>query len=81
MCHLQVRAVAAAHAVNDYLLATVSLTPAAGQRCWARFHPLVPDPVDRVEFEEFRRDPACGECSATGRLGAGRTRRLPTRTS
>jgi hypothetical protein len=78
---ITLNAVAAASALNDYLLTTVGLTPAADQRRWARFRPTAPGATDRVESEQFRRDPTCGECSASGRLGAGRTRRLPTRPS
>jgi len=77
---ITLNAVAAAHAVNDYLLATVGLTNPSGERRWFRFHPIAPSATDRVVFEQPRRDIACGECGDVGRLAAGRVRRLPVST-
>lgn len=77
---ITVNAVAAAHAVNDYLLATVGLVNPTADRRWTRHHPTAAKATDRAVTEEFRRDEGCRECSDDGRLGAGPGRRLPTRT-
>jgi len=76
---ITVNAVAAAHAVNDYLLATVGLIDPAADRRWSRFHPTAVKATDRAVTDEFRRDEGCRECSHDGRLGAGSGQRLPTR--
>lgn len=77
---ITVNAVAAAHAVNDYLLTTVGLVYPAAQRRWTRHHPTAVKATDRAVTDEFRRDDGCRECGHDGRLGAGPGRRLPTRT-
>ena len=66
-------AVAAAHAVNDYLLTTVGLTTSDSQVEWTRHHPL----QRRLAQQRTRTDGACTECK--GRLGAGPLVRLPVR--
>lgn len=76
---ITLNAVAAAHAVNDYLLTTVGLTRQDSERRWIRVSPTAPVAVDRVTPEQPRRDPACHECGPDGRLGTGRAQRLPTR--
>jgi len=76
---ITLNAVAAAHAVNDYLLATVGLVEPAADRRWTRFHPTADEATDRAVTDEFRRDEGCRECGHYGRLGAGSSRRLPTR--
>lgn len=76
---ITLNAVAAAHAVNDYLITTVGLVSRDWDRKWTRFHPTASDALDRVASEQPRRDTACRECGSDGRLGAGRARRLPTR--
>jgi hypothetical protein len=76
---ITVNAVAAAHAVNDYLLAIVGLVDPTAERRWTRFHPTAGKATDRAVTDEFRRDAGCRECSDEGRLGAGSSQRLPTR--
>ncbi|MYE96701.1 MAG: ThiF family adenylyltransferase [Acidimicrobiaceae bacterium] len=66
-------AVAAAHAVNDYLLTTVGLTASNPQAEWMRHHPL----QRRLAQQRTRTDEACTECQ--GRLGAGPLARLPVK--
>jgi hypothetical protein len=78
---IPVNAVAAAHAVNDYLLATVGLIDPDADRRWTRFHPAAVDATERAVTEEYRRDESCRECSHHGRLGSGTSRSLPTRPS
>lgn len=66
-------AVAAAHAVNEYMFATVGLADSDLRPEWLRHHPL----QRRFAQERTRTDPTCTECS--GRLGAGPLLRLPVR--
>ena len=66
-------AVAAAHAVNEYLLTTVGLTLTDIQVEWTRHHPL----QRRLAQQRTRTDGACTECN--GRLGAGPLAKLPVR--
>jgi hypothetical protein len=70
---------AAAQAVNDYLLTTGGLVGPDWDRRWTRIHPAASDAGERILSEQPRRDHGCRECTAPGRLGAGRARRLPTR--
>lgn len=73
---ITLNAVAAAHAVNDYLFATVSLSNSdhGDQRIyWTKHRPLNPQPAIEIP----RQDPECTECK--GRLGTGRLSRLPVR--
>lgn len=76
---ITVNAVAAAHAVNDYLLATVGLIDPNADRRWTRFHSAAAEATERAVTEEYRRDEGCRECGDDGRLGAGTGRRLPIR--
>jgi hypothetical protein len=76
---ITLNAVAAAHAANEYMLSVTGLLPRDYELCWQRFHPAGQASVDRVIAETPRRDAACTECSADGRLGAGDAKRLPTR--
>ena len=70
---ITLNAVAAAHAVDDYLFTTVGLSERDTQVDWIRHHPL------RGHFarQRTRRDAGCTECA--DRLAAGRLRRLPVR--
>lgn len=73
---ITLNAVAAAHAVNDYLFATVSLSNSdhGDQRIyWKKHRPLNPQPAIEIP----RQDLDCTECK--GRLGTGRLSRLPVR--
>ena len=70
---ITLNAVAAAHAVNDYLLATVGLTTSNSQAEWMRHHPL----QRRVAQQRTRTEVTCTECA--GRLGAGPLARLPVK--
>lgn len=69
---ITLNAVAAAHAVNDFLFAVTGLAIEPQLR-WRKFHPMTDSPVS----EEPRRDENCTEC--VGRLGAGPLARLPVR--
>ena len=71
---ITLNAVAASHAVNDYLFAATGLAGSVPLR-WKKFRPS----TDEIVSEVPRRDPDCPECR--GRLGYGRLRSLPTRTS
>jgi molybdopterin/thiamine biosynthesis adenylyltransferase len=74
---ITLNAVAAAHAVDDFLFTiTGLLKPTAPQR-WLRFRPQASD----VEFDLPRRDPNCSECGVgpRSRRARGGTRRLPTK--
>ena len=69
-------AVATAHAVNDYLFATVGPSGAGDVDegiTWTKHRPLEPQPT----IERPRQDADCTECH--GRLGAGALQRLPVR--
>lgn len=76
---ITLNAVAAAQAVNDYLLTTVGLVKEGWERRWTRTHPATPHALERVIPTSPRQDSDCPECSTAGRLGADRARRLPTR--
>jgi molybdopterin/thiamine biosynthesis adenylyltransferase len=69
---ITLNAVAAGHAVNDFLFALTGLAHDVPLRWW-KFHPMTDTPVT----ETPRRDPNCTECSE--RLGAGSLLRMPTR--
>ena len=75
---ITLNAVATAHAVNDYLFATVGLPGADDddpEVTWTKHRPLNPKPA----IETPRRDADCTECQ--GRLASGRLKRLPVRYS
>lgn len=74
---ITLNAVATAHAVNDYLFATVGLSDGSDdlEVTWTKHRPLNPKPAIEIP----RRDAACTECH--GRLGAGGRERLPVRYS
>ncbi len=74
---ITLNAVASAHAVDDYLFSVTGLLASGTTNAYRRFLPRESD----FMLDEPRRDPECTECAAspTGRLGAGSTRRLPTR--
>jgi ThiF family len=76
---ITLNAVAGAHAVNDYLLSTVGLVDSDWERKWYRIHPGAAQGADRFLRELPRRDENCPECGRDSRLGAGRTRSLPTK--
>ncbi len=72
-------AVAAAHAVDDYLFSVTGLLDETALPHWLRFSPRESD----VKLETPRKDAGCRECGAGphGRLGRGDAQRLPTRGS
>ncbi len=75
---ITLNAVATAHAVNDYLSATVGLPGADDddpEVTWTKHRPLNPKPAIEVP----RRDSDCPECQ--GRLASGPLKRLPVRYS
>lgn len=76
---ITLNAVAAAHAVDEYLLSVTGLLPSDYELCWRRFHPAATAAGSRVVAELPRRDPGCTECTEHGRLGAGDAASLPTR--
>lgn len=69
---ITLNAVAASHAVNDYLFSTTGLASDVPLR-WKKFHPQTDEAI--VEFP--RQEQGCPECQV--RLGAGRSMRLPTK--
>ncbi|WP_037614845.1 ThiF family adenylyltransferase [Streptomyces aureus] len=76
---ISLNAVAAAHAVDDYLHTVTGLLPTAYEPRWRRFHPLAPTALQRVRCDIPRASAGCTECSGTGRLGQGNGTPLPTR--
>ena len=75
---ITLNAVATAHAVNDYLFATVGLPGTDNDDprvTWTKHRPLNPKPAIEVP----RRDSDCPECQ--GRLASGPLKRLPVRYS
>nr|WP_256097081.1 ThiF family adenylyltransferase [Streptomyces agglomeratus] len=76
---ISLNAVAAAHAVDDYLLSAVGLLPATYEPRWRRFHPSASVATRRAFPELPKKDADCSECSGTGRLGRGHEQRLPTK--
>lgn len=74
---ITLNAVAAAHAVDDYLFAVTGLLNPDTSNAYRRFLPLMGDFV----LDEPRKDVGCPECGSSprGRLGLGSARRLPTR--
>jgi hypothetical protein len=72
---ITLNAIAAADAVNDYLMTTTGLLDPHELLRWSRYLPR-----ERSVIREMpRRDLDCPECSGpSGRLGKGPTRRLPT---
>jgi molybdopterin/thiamine biosynthesis adenylyltransferase len=76
---ITLNAVAAAHAVDDYLYAATGLQPAGYQARWRRFHPLAAQALHRTRSDIPRTTTDCTECSASGRLAQGLSLPLPTR--
>ncbi|EWM15306.1 ThiF family adenylyltransferase [Kutzneria sp. 744] len=76
---ITLNAVAAAHAVDDYLMSTVGLLSAPHSERWTRFHPTASETTGRVIREIPRSDNDCPECGTNGRLGLGAGQRLPVR--
>ena len=72
---ITLNAVAAAHAVNQYLFATVELQELPEEVYWLKFRPIGAEPT--VELP--RQASGCSECQ--GRLGSGRLQELPVRTT
>lgn len=70
---ITLNAVAAAHAVDDYLFTTAGLTEPDSQVEWVRHHPR----QGRFARQRTIVEEGCSECD--GRLGAGRLLRLPVR--
>jgi hypothetical protein len=76
---ISLNAVAAAHAVDDYLHSVTSLLPTAYEPRWRRFHPLAPTAPHSVRCDIPRAGMECSECSEMGRLGQGHGTPLPTK--
>lgn len=76
---ISLNAVAAAHAVDDYLMNVTGLLPPTYEPRWRRFHPAASTLKERVRYDIPRRDQGCIECGDDGRLGLGREQRLPTK--
>lgn len=76
---ITLNAVAASHAVDDYLHTVTGLLPADYQTRWRRLHPLAPAAPQRARSDIPRTDPECTECSKSGRLAQGPNLPLPTR--
>jgi molybdopterin/thiamine biosynthesis adenylyltransferase len=74
---ITLNAVAAAHAVNDYLFNVTGLLYRTHAHQYTRFIPQTME----VVFEQPRKDAACRECGSgqRGRLSYGDSRRLPTK--
>ena len=53
---ITLNAVAAAHAVDDYMLSVTGVLPPDYEPCWRRFHPAAPGAVNRVVAELPRDD-------------------------
>ncbi|MXV79722.1 MAG: ThiF family adenylyltransferase [Chloroflexi bacterium] len=70
---ITLNAVAAAHAVNQYLFSTLELPAESDELHWLRYRSFEP----YVTVELPRRAPECRECQ--GRLGAGTGQTLPLR--
>ena len=70
---ITLNAVAAAHAVNQYLFSTLELQDVSGELHWLRYRNVEP----YVTIELPRRAPSCPTCQ--GRLGAGAGETLPLR--
>lgn len=72
---ITLNAVAASHAVNEYLFATLNPQQDVGHTVeWVQHRPLDSHPM----ILRPRRDPSCTECH--GRLGAGASQPLPVQT-
>ncbi|ADJ43938.1 UBA/ThiF-type NAD/FAD binding protein [Amycolatopsis mediterranei S699] len=78
---ITLNAVAAAYAVDNYLMSTVGLRATDYRERWTRFHPLTSTAFDRVIHEIPRSDQSCPECGSNGRLSAGGQRRLPVKST
>jgi hypothetical protein len=74
---ITLNAVAAAHAVDDYLFSVTGLLNPGTSNAYRRFLPRDAN----YAFDDPRKDQCCSECGSdsTGRLGMGDARRLPTR--
>ena len=70
---ITLNAVAAAHAVNQYLFATLELQEMPEEVHWLKYRPA--DPYTTIELP--RQTQGCSECD--GRLGAGMLQPLPLR--
>ena len=72
---ITLNAVATAHAVNQYLFATVELQKLPEDVHWVKYRPVEAEPTVEVP----RRELGCSECQ--GRLGCGRLLDLPVQTT
>ncbi|THC47056.1 ThiF family adenylyltransferase [Streptomyces cellulosae] len=63
---ISLNAVAAAHAVDDYLHTVTGLLPTTYEPRWRRFHPMSPAAPQRVRCDVPRTSAECTECSGTG---------------
>jgi len=71
---ITLNAIAASHAVNDYLFTSTGMLAPSGL-VWGKFFPRGAN----MAREILRRDRKCPECGVEGRLAAGSARRLPVR--
>jgi hypothetical protein len=73
---ITLNAIAAAHAVNDYLFTAAGLL-ASNTHEWLEWYPR----DEQMEYAQPSKNPECRECSPTksSRLATGGSRRLPTR--
>ena len=72
---ITLNAVACAHAVNEYLFATLDLQESPQEVHWLKYRPTSSSPT----IEMPRRESDCPECQ--GRLGAGRLQPLPVKSA
>ena len=70
---ITLNAVAAAHAVNQYLFSTLELQDASEEIHWLKYRNVEP----YATIESPRRASGCSECQ--GRLGVGTRQPLPLR--
>lgn len=75
---ITLNAVAAGHAVNNYLFSLMSLSAAKETLPWAYYQPLEAS-SSPMWLEKPIQDTNCSECSTEGRLAKGDTMRLPTK--
>jgi len=74
---ITLNAVAASHAVDQYLFSTIGMSKNDDEHPAVFFHPLESAPSHRARFEEMTRDAKCPECKK--RLSQGDSVRLPTK--
>jgi molybdopterin/thiamine biosynthesis adenylyltransferase len=80
---ITLNAVAASHAVDNYLYTVTGLMPQDGEFRWTYYYPTASVATTRVEQQIPRKSPECLECgmSAGSRFAGGDAKRLPTKAS